>query len=220
MLFKESRYLVIENVLPREVIDFCYEYILLKKKVYATFVEKKFISPYDQSFGTYEKPADQVPSSFCHYGDVAMEILLQKVKPIMEKETNLKLLETYSYVRVYKKGDMLPRHKDRPSCEISTTLNLGGDPYPIYLSPNENVGEPDGKNITVFSKAKGIKLNLKPGDMLIYKGQELEHWREPFEGNQCVQVFLHYNDAAVHGEKNKFDKRLHLGLPLVDDFLC
>jgi len=218
MLFKESRYLVIENVLPREVIDFCYEYILLKKKVYATFVEKKFLSPYDTSFGTYEKPSEQVPSSFCHYGDVAMETLLQKVKPIMEKETNLKLIETYSYVRVYTKGDMLPRHKDRPSCEISTTLNLGGDPYPIYLSPNENVGTPDGKNITVSSKAKGIKLNLKPGDMLIYKGQELEHWREPFEGNQCVQVFLHYNDAAVHGEKNKFDKRLHLGLPLVDDF--
>jgi hypothetical protein len=27
-----------------------------------------------------------------------------------------------------KKDAILKRHKDRPSCEISTTLNLGGDP--------------------------------------------------------------------------------------------
>jgi hypothetical protein len=26
-----------------------------------------------------------------------------------------------------KKDAILKRHKDRPSCEISTTLNLGGD---------------------------------------------------------------------------------------------
>ena len=28
---------------------------------------------------------------------------------------------------------ILKRHKDRPSCEISTTLNLGGDPWPIFI---------------------------------------------------------------------------------------
>ena len=61
----------------------------------------------------------------------------------------------------YQKGDdILERHKDRFSCEISTTLmNLGGDPWPIYLSPNENVGIPEmggKKGITVESKAKGI----------------------------------------------------------------
>ena len=34
---------------------------------------------------------------------------------------------------LYKQGDELKRHKDRPSCEISTTLNLGGDPWPIFI---------------------------------------------------------------------------------------
>ena len=52
----------------------------------------------------------------------------------MEKHTGLKLSETYSYARIYKKGDVLHRHKDRYSCEIST-LNLGGDDWPIYLDP-------------------------------------------------------------------------------------
>ena len=132
----------------------------------------------------------------------------------MEKTTGLKLDPNYTYARIYKKGDELKRHKDRFSCEISTTMNLGGDPWPIYLSPNENVGAPDGKKITAASKAKGIKVDLKPGDMLVYRGIELEHWREKFKGKKCVQVFFHYNNRETPGaKKNIFDKRPHLGLP-------
>ena len=62
-----------------------------------------------------------------------METLLQQIKPLMEIETQTSLIETYSYARIYKKGDELKRHKDRPSCEISTTLNLGGEPWPIFI---------------------------------------------------------------------------------------
>ena len=42
---------------------------------------------------------------------------------------------------------------------------------------------------------KGVRVNLKVGDMLIYSGCDLEHWREPFQGKVCSQVFLHYNHA-------------------------
>jgi hypothetical protein len=120
----------------------------------------------------------------------------------MEKETGLKLNTNYSYARIYKKGDILKRHKDRFSCEISTTLNLGGDVWPIYLDPT-------GKE-----NNKGIKVILNPGDMLVYKGNELEHWREPFTGEKCAQVFLHYNNIATENAKdNIFDRRPHLGLP-------
>ena len=52
-----------------------------------------------------------------------------------------------------KKVMNLKRHKDRFSCEISTTMNLAGDPWPIYLSPNENVGIPDGKKITAVKQS-------------------------------------------------------------------
>tara|TARA_R100000406_G_scaffold63920_1_gene44788 strand:+ start:25 stop:483 length:459 start_codon:yes stop_codon:yes gene_type:complete len=146
-----------------------------------------------------------------------METLLLQLGNLMEKKTELKLIPTYSYARIYKKGDVLKRHKDRPSCEISTTLNLGGDPWPIYLSPDENVGiaELDGgqKGITTSSNAKGLKVDLEPGDMLVYSGCVLEHWREEFKGDNCGQVFLHYNNFATQGENNKYDGRPHLGLP-------
>ena len=61
---------------------------------------------------------------------------------------------------------------------------------------------------------KGVKVNLKTGDMLIYKGTQLEHWREPFNGNECAQVFLHYNDIkSTPTDQNLYDGRPHLGLP-------
>ena len=50
--------------------------------------------------------------------------------------------------------------------------------------------------------------------MLIYLGQELEHWREPFQGNECAQVFLHYNNVkSKNAKENVFDTRKHVGLP-------
>ena len=50
--------------------------------------------------------------------------------------------------------------------------------------------------------------------MLVYSGCELEHWRNAFEGNVCVQTFLHYNDAnGKFGKENTFDKRPMLGIP-------
>ncbi len=120
----------------------------------------------------------------------------------MEKATKLKLYPSYTYARIYKKGDELKRHKDRFSCEISTTMNLGGDNWDIYL-------EPSGKQ-----NQKGIRVCLNPGDMLVYSGCELEHWRKKFKGKVCGQVFLHYNNKDTTGSKeNMFDKRLHLGLP-------
>ena len=55
---------------------------------------------------------------------------------------------------------------------------------------------------------------MQSGDMLVYRGCDLEHWREAFEGENCGQVFLHYNDASKKdADKNKFDGRPFLGLP-------
>jgi hypothetical protein len=80
-------------------------------------------------FGTWGDT--QIPNTYSHYADPVMETLLVKMLPVMKQHTGLDLVPTYSYARAYKKGDTLHRHKDRPCCEISTTLNLGGDPWPI-----------------------------------------------------------------------------------------
>ena len=211
MSFKEKKYKIIKNAISYELAQFCYKYFTLKAKVFKTMLEKRTVSPYIDFMGTFNDP--QVPNSYAHYGDIVMETLLTDMHKKMQDETNLNLVPTYSYARIYYNGNVLKRHKDRPSCEISTTMNLGGDPWPIYLEPNKNVGIPGENGCTFESTNPGIKVDLNPGDMLVYSGCTLEHWREKFEGDNCVQVFLHYNNIETQGEVNKYDNRPHLGLP-------
>ena len=200
MSFKKNKYSVLKNAISKELAAFVYQYFLNKREVARVLFDQKYISPYTDYWGVWND--QQVPNTYSHYADMVMETLLQEVKPVMEKHTGLKLSETYSYARIYKKGDVLARHKDRYSCEISTTLNLGGDPWPIYLDPTGKVSQ------------AGIEVNLDPGDMLIYSGCDLEHWREEFNGQDCGQVFLHYNKAnSKNAKKNKFDGRPFVGLP-------
>ena len=131
MSFKKNKYSVLKNAISREMADFCYAYFLNKRKVVRFLFDQRYISPFTTEWGVWTD--EQVPNTYSHYGDIAMETLLLAVQPKMEKLTGLKLNPTYSYARIYKKGDVLHRHKDRFSCEISTTMNLGGDDWPIYL---------------------------------------------------------------------------------------
>jgi len=200
MSFKQNKYKVLRGAISKELASFVYSYFLKKRQVARFLFDQKYISPFTDYWGIWTDK--QVPNSYSHYSDTAMETLLEALKVKMEKETGYKLNETYSYARIYKTGDVLHRHKDRYSCEVSTTLNLGGDPWPLYLDPTGKKGQ------------AGIKVELEPGDMLIYSGCDIEHWREAFPGKDCGQVFLHYNDAKKKTAKqNKFDKRPFLGLP-------
>ena len=196
MKFNKTKYLVIKKIIPTDFANFLYNYSFLKKKVADKMFEKRYLSPYVEYFGTYSD--EQVPNTYSHYSDIAMETLLVILKEKIEKNINIKLDETYTYFRIYKKGDVLERHIDRPSCQISGTLNLGGDPWPIYL------------DLTGGKNKAGKKILLTQGDLLVYLGCELEHWREEFEGDLCSQVFLHYNKK---GSNNLFDSRPFLGLP-------
>jgi len=194
-----NKYQVIKKAVSYDLANFCFNYFLLKRDA-AKFMYDNNIIHDNGIFGTWTDT--QIPNTYTHYADPVMETLLVKMLPVMKEQTGLDLIPTYSYARAYKKGDELERHKDRPSCEISTTINLGGDPWSIFIEPSGEIGR------------EGIKVLLEVGDMLVYSGCELEHWREPFEGNICGQVFLHYNHVnGPFADKNKFDGRPMLGLP-------
>ena len=214
MSFKKNKYTVIRQAISKDLAAFVANYFLMQKQVYDTCKASRYFSPFETILGHYESKDEQIPDTYCAYGNIAMETLMLKCQPGMEKATGLKLYPAYTYARIYKKGDELKRHKDRFSCEISTTMNLGGDDWPIYLEPNPKKGGVKPGVGYVSDNTKGVRVDLKPGDMLVYSGCELEHWREKFKGKECVQVFLHYNNRKTPGAKdNMFDKRPHLGLP-------
>ena len=214
MSFKKNKYTVIKQAISKDLAAFVANYFSMQKQVYDTCREARYISPFENIIGYYEGKNEQIPNTYSQYSNIAMETLLLKCQPVMEKTTGLKLYPAYTYARIYKKGDELKRHKDRFSCEISTTMNLGGDDWPIYLEPDSTKGGVKEGIGYVSDNTKGIEVNLKPGDMLVYSGCELEHWRKPFKGKECIQVFLHYNNRKTPGARdNMFDKRPHLGLP-------
>jgi hypothetical protein len=139
----------------------------------------------------------QVPEAWSAHGDFFMEGLLLDTLPLVEEVTQTKLFPTYAYFRVYKNGDVLAKHKDRPACEISLSLCLGYEaemPWPIWIEGPAGVAS----------------IELLPGDALFYRGIECSHWREPMVGEQAVQVFLHYVDQTGPYAEWKFDKRSSL----------
>lgn len=136
----------------------------------------------------------------CRYGDVLGESLLRNLQPKIEAATGLELLPCYSFLRIYTDGAVLEPHIDRPACEVSATLTFGGrsaNTWPIWLKEG---GE---------KKA----IALPPGHLLVYRGCQLEHWRDKLDGEYWVQLFIHY--VTVNGEhaNYRFDGRRGLGEP-------
>ena len=214
-MFKTKKYQVIRGALSKELANFIFNYMMLQRDAVDFMMKHNKLNPYNPFIGT--RTDQQIPGAYSRYADWVMETLLQYMRPIMKAKTGMDLLPTYSYTRLYEKGNILHRHKDRPSCEISTTLHLGGDPWPIYLDPTGANNILSGTETTTMVKPgapKGVRVDLKIGDMLIYSGCELEHWCEPFQGNVCSQVFLHYNHAnGPFAQTNLYDKRPLLGIP-------
>ena len=219
-MFKDpkKRYEIVRGAISKELANFIFNYLLLHRDATAHLIKYGVIQDKGEGnfFGTWKEA--MIPNTFSKYGDPVIETLLMKLLPVMRKITQRNLIPCYGYVRVYKKGDELVRHFDRESCETSCTLHLGGDPWKIFIDPSGACGV---KKIISASKVivkkkpnKGISLVMKPGDMLAYCGQVMEHWREPFKGNVHAQTFMHYNDQdGPHGVQKLYDGRAMMGIP-------
>jgi hypothetical protein len=182
--FQKYNYCLVKNAISTELRDFVTQYAL--------FDEMQNFTP--------ELEHEQVPNAHSRYGDAAMEAMLLYLHKTMEENTGLTLFPTYSYYRIYRNGDKLDKHTDRESCEISATLCFN------YSYDDKDVCWP------IFMDNKPV--NLKPGDMVIYKGCELLHWREPMsckEDDWQVQGFFHFVDANGPYSHFKYDKRECIG---------
>ena len=181
--FCRHGYIVIPRLIDASLADFFWSY-----------VHTKFASLLLGSGGPL------VPDSLGGYGDPAFDALLEFLRPRIEESSGLSLYPTYSHFRLYRHGNALKRHRDRPACEISVSLNVGqapAAPWPIYVQGNSGA----------------YAALLAPGDALLYRGIDLFHWREAYPGRELVQAFLHYVDRHGPHAGRKFDGRKTLMLP-------
>ena len=203
--FQEEGWVKIDKYIDRNMANLLYHHVQLEAKRLSYF-EEKDITADEQIHGTFTDR--QAPGDFSKYGDPIFDALLSLGTEKMNELTGLELVPTYSYHRLYTQGTDLKRHKDRPSCEISTTLCLG------YDNSNVDAKKYPDWDWPMFIKEKNgeeTPVHMKPGDMIIYRGCELSHWREPLWGNNHAQVFLHYNEKG--GEYDiPFDGRPLLGM--------
>lgn len=180
--FEQNGYFSLQSVISTELQNFITQYAL-----------------YDE-LQDFNPDENQVFNAHSKYADPAMETVLSLLHPIMEKNTGLTLFPTYSFYRVYRPGDILKIHTDRPSCEISCTLCFG------FKYNDEKYRWPIVMD--------GVELKQNPGDMSIYRGCYLPHWRDEFIGDKNdwhVQGFFHYVDANGPYAEFKYDKRTDLG---------
>lgn len=126
--------------------------------------------------------------------DMFLETIHEKIWPLLENIIAKPLLPTYAYARLYSNGDVLEKHRDRPACEISITVQLGKShhyAWPIYIGNH--------------------RFDMAEGDGVIYYGCDVEHWRDKCDGPNGYysgQAFFHFvtadganvthaNDASV-----------------------
>ena len=165
-----------------------------------------FFSTYLRNYFTLKVQNDglggdeQAPNSHCVYGDPAFDMAMAMSTDDISKIVGKNLIPQYTYARIYKNGSDLKIHSDRPECQYSVTLSLGGEyekPWPIWIKDYAgNMNE----------------VPLDVGDMVVYHGTELEHWRDKFEGNTQYQLFMHYVDSEGEYKDRVFDGRPNLGL--------
>ena len=201
--FEKNRYIQVKKFIEPPLLSVAHRYVLMKAQ--------------NGQLGYSDK---QVPGAPSLYADPLMESIMELVMPYVEQLTGRKLFPTYSYFRVYKQGDVLRPHVDRPSCEISFSICLGydvsnvSDPgyqWPIRVDNSRDYRHFDKEARKEALPGEGTPLLQDPGDCVIYRGCEVRHWREAFAGNYQAQAFIHYVDQNGPYAKYKFDTRPMLG---------
>ena len=191
----KTGYKVIKSAISEAAAELlCLQFEIRRNAIYY----EKGLNPFDEE-KLFEFGDEQVVRSFAQYGFVGFEGLLLQMMPAVEEATGKKLMPAYTYGRIYYNGAVMYKHIDRPSCEYSATMTLSVDekPWDIWMTDLKGVAKP---------------LALNVGDMCVYQGNVLEHWRDEYEGEKQIQVFLHYVEADGPNKAYAYDKRPMLGL--------
>ena len=159
----------------------------------------------------YKEEDGQVPTAFSRYGYPPFENIHDLVRQALENTLGFELFPTYYFERFYWKDSVLKKHVDRPACEISVTIQISSNtkPWPIFFK------KPNGETTCLI---------LGDGDGVVYKGMELEHWRDNLDSrfNKIQryinklrkkdddtyhhQIFFHYVKAQGNYVQHAFDR--------------
>ena len=200
MSLQKDGYVIVKNALSTELC----RVLAAESKLLENLIINSNVPPSYPDCSTDKFPHnDSVRNSFAWYSPLCFEAISNTViKDIIESEIGEEIYPTYSYLRIYYPGSVLPAHTDRASSDLAVTCCISVDksskPWPIGLIDRNN---------------NTILVDQNPGDIIIYRGTELTHWRDTYMGREQIQCFLFY--VLKHGPKAelKYDTRGSLGFP-------
>ena len=169
--FKENGYYVIKKAISNDLLNVISNY-------YHRLVECAKLHKED-----YFYPDAQVPDAYTIPSNERFSELNRSILNIFTNKFNKFLIDekvhpTFSYSRYYLKGNILSPHTDVTPCELSATLTIDFDkPWPIFIKDYNG---------------KIQKVTMDKGDVMLYHGCDLQHWREELTGEFAIQIFLHY----------------------------
>jgi len=197
--FVNNRYVVLRNFIPKEIIRM-------------TMDTWRSIENDEQSFNahfraedelTHSTPEAQRKKSHGAYNFPPAVGLHTWLKNKLNGVLDINIQETYSYSRKYYRGASLTAHTDRPSCEISCTFPLAyntddNTPWKIWLNNEGNWINCQNSSGQEFIKShtqdvhRGTALELDIGDVLLYQGPNIPHWRNTLVGDYSYHMFIHF----------------------------
>ena len=194
---QKDGYQVVKNFLSKDLVKLVKQYFNLK-------IENDEL----------EIDSEQVPGTFVAYSTYIGDSILKMLQPVAESVIGEELYPCYTFFRLYNHKDWLKPHTDRESCEFSATIPIFTDkPWPIHMQEFDfEKYSPDKQSwYDSATNEESINLILELGDVCFYEGTKMNHWRWPFEGNECYQLFIHYVRKNGEFSEFKFDKRPNLG---------
>jgi len=213
--FVENRYIVLRDFIPKEIITMtmdAWKVIERNPEQHKLYFELEGDIIHDSPKSTLQKSY----GSYCFPPAVALHHWLRNA---LRDVLDLRLKETYSYTRKYQRGAYLKAHTDRPSCEVSTTICLDyktddNTPWKIWGNGKQNwiLRKQDQEdiwnevqNIPHRERLKNgsVRIALEVGDVLVYQGPNMVHWRDYLLGEHSYHMFLHFHNANSEIRKMK-----------------
>ena len=218
--FIQNRYVVLKNFVPKRITDMALD---TWKSIESNKEWHDMFFPEPEVEITFNSPKSSLQKSEGCYCFPPAISLHRWLKQELDGVIDLHLAETYSYTRKYERGAYLKSHTDRPSCEVSITLCLDyktddNKPWKIWLDNSRNfIDDPDPHQIfeetqnVPVRKRTGKSIELEVGDVLLYQGPNIPHWRDYLLGDYSYHMFMHfinlrsklnYMKDAIVDEKN------------------
>jgi hypothetical protein len=204
--FHENRFVVLRNFIPKDIINMTLD----TWKTIEANPDYKDAFFHREIETTNNSPKSSLGKSEGCYKFPPAVALHRWLRDNLRDVIDIELVETYSYTRTYDRGAYLKSHTDRPSCEISATICLDyksddNTPWKIWVQNDRNYiddavhDQPSLFEISqkpVIGKREGcVAVSLEVGDVLLYQGPNIPHWRDTFLGDYSSHMFLHFINA-------------------------